>query len=224
MNRLQKNQKPQRHSAASQHALIQPTSHYFSRLMRPDEVDAATKNHPDQVRRLVAGHWTLCGDVSATMFNLLKESRTDFLPTRLTGFRSSDGIGYGVVTHQVKGYQHRSVLCLYDPAVREFLEAATKDRLFFMLGNDDGDEAVLMGSPLKPVEFIPLLAMSSDASVEQQSKAVFELPAVVGTMSNPLQVPTIPGCQPVEHVSVSLLLPGILGETLRTAMRIAARK
>jgi len=192
--------------------------------MRPSEVDEATKNHPDQVRRLVAGHWTLCGDVSATMFNLIKKSRTDFLPTRLTGFRSTDGIAYGVVTHQVKGYQHRSVLCLYDPSVREFLQATTKDRLFFMLGNDDGDEAVLLGSPLKPVEFIPLLAMSPDASVEQQRQAVFELPAMVEIMSNPLQVPCIPGCQPVKHVSVSLLLPGILGETLRAAMRNATRK
>lgn len=224
MNRPQKSQESQERSAASQHALSATSSHYFSRLMRPSEVDEAARDYPDQVRRLVAGHWTLCGDVSATMFNLIKKSRTDFLPTRLTGFRSTDGIAYGVVTHQVKGYQHRSVLCLYDPSVREFLQATTKDRLFFMLGNDDGNETALLTSPLKPVEFVPLLAMSSDWSEEQQRKAVFELPAVVATMSEASQVPRIPGCQPVNHVSVSLLLPGILGETLRTAMRNMARK
>ena len=224
MNRLQKNQKSQKHSASSQHPLSQTASHYFSRLMRPTEVAEATKDYPDQVRKLIAGHWTLCGDVSAQMFRLLQESRADQLPTRLTGFRSSDGFGYGVVTHQVGGHQHRSVLCLYDPSVREFLQATAKDRLYFLLGNDDGDEAALLRSPLKPVEFIPLLAMSPDASVEQQSKAVFELPAVVEAMSNPLHVPSIPGCRPVKHVSVSLLLPGILGETLRTALRNAARK
>ena len=224
MNRLQKNQKSQKRSAASQHPLTQTTSRYFSRLMRPSEVDEATKDYPDPVRKLVAGHWTLCGDVSATMFNLLKEPQTDYLPTRLTGFRSSDGVSYGVVTHQVQGHQHRSVLCLYDPSVREFLEATTKDRLFFMLGNDDSEEAVLLGSPLKPVEFVPLLAMSLEATEEQQRQAVFELPAVVEIMSNPRQVPNIPGCPPVKHVSVTLLLPTILGETLRTAMRNATRK
>ena len=224
MNRPQNSQESQERSAASQHPLSQTTSHYFSRLMRPSEVDEATKDYADSVRQLVAGHWTLCGDVSAEMFSLIRQSRADFLPTRLTGFRSSDGVGYGVVTHQVGGHQHRAVLCLYDPSVREFLQAAAKDRLYFLLGNDDGDEAALLRSPLKPVEFIPLLAMSPDASEEQQRKAVFELPAIASTLSDPLQVPSIPGCQPVRHVSVSLLLPGILGETLRTAMRIAARK
>lgn len=221
MNRPQKSQAP---TAAIQRPLIQTTSHYFSRLMRPAEVAEATKDYPEAVRNLVAGHWTLCGDVSAEMFSLLRESRADYLPTRLTGFRSSDGIAYGVVTHQVAGHQHRSVLCLYDPSVREFLEATTKDRLFFMLGNDDGNETALLTSPLKPVEFVPLLAMSLDASEEQQRQAVFELPAVVATMSEASQVPRIPGCQPVNHVSVSLLLPSILGETLRTAMRNMARK
>jgi hypothetical protein len=200
------------------------TSQTFARLMQPKEVNEAIKYYPPEVRIRVGGHWILCGDVSSQMFQLLKKGSSDFYPARLSGFTTDNGNRYAVVTHQIDTHQHRFVLCLSDPPVREFMAATAKDKVSFMLGDDNQPDALVLESPFKPSQFVPLLATSHSWSVEARKEALLELPLVHAVMANPLQVPTlIPGI-PVREVNVSLLLPSILDETLRIAMRNAARK
>lgn len=200
------------------------SSQTFARLMTPEKVTEATRFYPTNVRTQVAGHWMLCGDVSAQMFQLLKKVSSHLFPTRVTGFRSSYGYGYGVVTHQVGGHQHRFVLCLSDPPVREFLTSTSKDKFGFMLGDDNQPDAIILDSPMKSSEFFPLLALCQEGTTEERKEALLELPLVQEAMSNLLQVPSLVAGVTVREVNVSLLLPSILDETLRIAMRNAVGK
>lgn len=213
---------PKESRASDQNPLSSQCSQYFARLMTPIEVARATARQPIQVRQKTEGHWLLCGDVSAPMFSLLREVPKQNFPTRLTGFNSPGGFGYGVITHQVLRQQHRFVLSLYDPAVRSFLESMSKQQVTFMLGNNDGNDALLLENPIKPIEFLPLLAMNVEASLEEQRRAIQELPILMETMGNPLQVPSLLKEFSVQHVSVSFLLPGILDKSFRSALAEAA--
>lgn len=220
---MKRNHLSQESSARNQNHRNGGNSHYFARLMTPTEVAGATSRQPVQVRQKTEGRWVLCGDVSATMFNRLKEEPRQLFQTRLTGFSSSGGYAYCVMSHQVDRHQSRLVLPLYDPSVRRFVEAmTTSGELAFLLGDDDGDNAVLLECPLKPKEFLPLLAMSSEANLEQQRDALQELPILMAVMGNPLQVPSLHNGVSVQHVSVSMLLPGILDEGFRAVLSKAA--
>jgi hypothetical protein len=202
------------------------STHTFARLMRPSEVDIATQNQPKNVQARVAGRWMLCGDVSSKMFSLLKQVSTPYFPTRVTGFHSPSGHGYGVVTHQVNGHglQSRFVLCLSDPKVRDFLAATASQPVSFMLGNDNGSDALILESPLKSNELTPLLAMSQETSQQEQKVELLELPLVLEAVTSLSQVPSLYAGQPVRQVNVSFLLPSVLDQTLRATMRNAVCK
>jgi hypothetical protein len=193
-------------------ALKATSNLYFAQLVRPLVRAKATACPEIRGRQIVGESWMLCGDVSSEMFARLARTDGAVIPTRLSAFNSNFGGAYGVVTHQMGDHQHRFVLCLYDPEVREFLASATKEKFGFMLRHYDEMEAVVITSPIKGVEFTPLLAMSVAASVGQQQKeVVMELPMVISAMTNPLQVPSIFRGQTVKEVSVSVLLPSALG-------------
>ena len=218
------NQQSTSGSAPAGHIFSGGGTLYFARLMRPEEVAKATRNYPVHVQENIAGHWMLCSDVSKQMFGLLKQAPKRMFPTRLTAFRSSSGVCYGVLTHQISGHQHRFLTVLSDPSVRLFLQSMTKERLGFMLGNDNSAEALVLECPLQSTEFLPLLAMSIEAIEAEQRESIFELPLVLEAMTNPLQVPSLFGGQAVHSVNVSLLLPSVLDEKVRDALREATRK
>ena len=200
------------------------SSQTFARLMSPQKVNEATQFYPTEVRDKVTGHWMLCGDVSSDMFQMLKKVSAEYFPTRVTGFISTCGFAYGVLTHQVGVHQHRFVICLNDPPVREFLASTSKDEVGFMLGDDNQPDAIVLEGPIKHSEFVPLLALSQEGTTEERTKSLLELPLIKEAMSNPLQIPSLFSGTTVQRVNVSLLLPSILNETLRIAMRNAARK
>ena len=198
----------------------------FARLMRPSEVAESTQSHPENVKVRVAGRWMLCGDVSTQMFSLLKDVSAPFFPTRVTGFHSPSGRGYGVLTHQVNGHglQSRFVLCLSDPHVREFLAATATEPVSFLLGNNNGNDALVLESPLKANELTPLLAMSQEFSKEEQKMELLELPLVLEAVTSLTQVPSLYAGQTVHQVNVSFLLPSILDENFRKSARNAMSK
>ncbi len=188
-------------------------SHYFARLMTPSEVAKATRRQPSEVQQKTEGHWVLCGDVSSSMFKRLKTATSQQLPARITGFNSPAGFAYFVLTHQVENYQHRFLLALTDPTVRTFLESMTNaGKLMFMIGDNDGNDSLLLESPLLPNLFVPLLARAPEVNLETQRAALAELPCIQAVMGNPLQVPSLLNGYDVHHVSVSLLMPAALNK------------
>lgn len=201
----------------------QRASHYFARLMTPSQVDEATQRQPPEVRQKTEGHWVLCGDASASMFHLLKSVPAKQFPARLTAFNSPAGFGYFVLTHQVEHYQHRFLLGLTDPVVRIFLESiANAGKMTFMLGDDDGNDALLLENPLLPNMFMPVLAMAPEVNLETQRAALAELPCVQAVLGAPLQVPSLLKGYAVRYVSVSLLLPAALNEHYMAAIHKAS--
>lgn len=198
-------------------------SHYFARLMTPEAVAQATFNQPAQVRTKTSGRWLLAGDVCPEMFGLMNDMQRESSPPRITGFSSQDGIAYCTFVHQVRHFQHRFVMPLYDPAVRHFIESLSKSvGVTFSLGNDDGNEALLIPCPVRPNDFLPLLVMSSDVSLDEQLNALRELPFMLPVIGSPLLVPSLIGGVVVRHVSVSLLLPSIIDEVWRSTLDKAA--
>jgi hypothetical protein len=189
---------------------------YFARLMTPADVALATTRQPLEVRQKTEGHWVLCGDVSTPMFSLLSEVLAANFPVRLTAFTTPIGGSYCVFTHQVQRHQSRLVFSLQDTPVKAFLESVSgTGRVTFSLGNDHGNESLLLACPLKPITFLPLLAMTSKVSLVEQSDTLQELPMVMESMLNSLQVPSMLPGYSVMHVSASLLLPAILDEEFR---------
>lgn len=200
------------------------TAHYFARLMSPSQAAEATSKKPKEVREWTRGHWLLCGDVATSMFNLLKGVRRSNVSARFTGFTSSAGFSYAVLTHQVERSQHRFLLSLSDPAVRKLLESITTDgKLAFMLGNDDGEDALLLENPLKPIAFRPVLAMAPPSDYEVQRAAVQELADAQDLIGRPPQVPSIFQQYVVHHASVSLLLPTIVNDMFKDTMEKAVK-
>lgn len=201
-----------------------PPAHYFARLMSPPEVAEATRLQPLEVREKTKGHWVLSGDVAKPMFNLLKKAKRRDVAGRLTGFTSSEGFSYCVLTHQIERFQHRFLLSLSDPAVRKFLDSITTGgQVTFLLGNDEGDDSLLLENPLKPFSFLPVLSMAHPADLEAQRAAMQELPDVQDLTGRPLQIPSIFQQYPVRDVSVSMLLPTIITDLLNDALEKAVR-
>lgn len=200
------------------------STHYFARLMTPQEVAHATLGQPSEVKRSTAGHWVLAGDVSASMFQLLKRIQAKNFPARITCFSSPAGYGYLTLTHQVETFQHRFLLSLTDPAVNKFLcSISNTGKVTFSLGNDDGWESILLPNPLLPHTFVPVLAMAPEVNAEVQSAALTELHCAQVVMGDPIQVPSLIEGLPVKHACVSLLLPEILNEKFKNTVREAAQ-
>ena len=184
---------------------------YFARLMSPDEVAAATTRQPPKVRELTKGHWVLSGDVSAQMYKLLAEVPKENFGVRLTAFTTPSSGSYCVFTHQVQQHQSRLILSLRDTSTKSLIDSLSSEgRLVFMLGNDYGDDSLLLDCPLKPISYLPLAAMASTVPSASEWELFQELPHVMELMLNPLQVPSLLRSIPVQNVSVSMLLPAIL--------------
>ena len=185
----------------------------FAKLLSPNEISQVTKGQSERVQLETAGNWVLAGKVSAPMFKLLCDMRDWTIRFQVSEFLSSKGVPYVILTHQVGVYQSRFLIPVFDARACQFIEGLTNSfSLMVSLGNDALEEAVLLPFHLHPVDFLPAQAISTIASPEGQLDAVEELPFVVETARNHRFLPGIKGADPVQNVSVSLLMPEILGD------------
>ena len=192
---------------------------YHSRLMSPEEVKSATARQPQQVREVTQGKWCLSGDVCPQMFELLGKLELSHFPVRITGFRSSSGMTYGVLTHQVARFQSRIVMSLSDPWVRQFLQAMADTTMVFLLGNDGNEDSLLFSSPVQPSMFLPLLAMPAEPFDGEPEGLVEETALVMSEMSQPATVPSLTVGHVIHHVSVSMLLPEVVNDAVVAAIQ-----
>lgn len=195
----------------------------FARILTPRDATKAAVTYEKDVRENVHGQWLLCGDVSSKMFSRLRDASPNDVATRLTAFNSPGGEAYAVVSHQVGSFQHRLIVCLYDPPVRQLLSAVCAgEPVAYMLGNQGAHLAVFVENPHQPVAYAPLLAMAKVRPVEAQDQALLELPRVVAAMSDVNQVPSL-FREPVKTVCNSLLIPERMQANLATLLdRVAS--
>ena len=220
---MKKTRTKQGHYHSLKHASRLENTHHFATLMSPAEVDEATQERPFEVKARTKGHWVLCGDVSSEMFQQLKAESSPGSCVRITGFTSSDGFPYWVITHQVMRHQHRFILSLVDPNVKALLESiSTSGLLSFSMGNDGGDEAVVFCQPFKPSVFTPLLKMCRGNDISAQRESLYEMPLVLDEASKPQTVPSLLEGLAVNHVCVSMLLPKIMDDIVNETLSRAA--
>jgi hypothetical protein len=195
----------------------------FAQILTPRDAAKVAVTYEKDVRDGVHGRWLLCGDVSSKMFSMLRDASPNGVATRLAAFNSSGGEAYAVVSHQVGSFQHRLIVCLYDPPVRQLLSAVCAgEPIGYMLGNQGAHLAVLVVSPHQPVAYAPLLAMARVKPAEAQDRALFELPDVVAAMSDVKQVPSL-SREPVKTVCNSLLLPERMRVNLKALLDRVSR-
>ena len=157
---MNQSQTKQGHYHTLKHASRLANTHHFARLMSPAEVEIGTADSPEFTRERTRGHWVLCWDVSSEMYQELKTDSSPGSFVRITGFASPGGFNYWVMTHQAKTHQHRFILSLVDPNVKALLDCITTSGvLSFSMGNDGGDDALILGHPFAPEVFVPLLRM-----------------------------------------------------------------
>ena len=190
----------------------------FARILTPRDATKVAVTYEKEVRDSVRGQWLMCGDVSSRMFERLRDSMPQDVATRLSAFHSPDGVAYAVVTHQVGGLQHRLIVCLYDPPVRELLSAVCAgESVGFMLGNQREHLAVFVENPHQPIAFAPLLSLSKVKTEDAQDRALYELPNLLTTLSELEKIPSL-FREPVTGVCCSLLLPERMRVNLDTLL------
>lgn len=179
----------------------------FARILTPRDATKIAVTYDKDVRDRVRGQWLVCGDVSSKMFERLRDATPQDVATRLSAFHSPDGVAYCVVTHQIAGLQHRLVVCLYDPPVRELLSAVCAgESVGFLLGNQRAHLAVFVENPHLPIAYAPLLSLAKAKTEDAQDRALYELPNLIATLAEVEKIPSL-FREPVTDVCSSLLLP-----------------
>ena len=199
------------------------TPMYFGRVMSPTEVVGALTSYSDEVRQRVAGHWMFCGDVAAPLFERIQNERDGRIPFRITGFKSSLGGAYAVLTHQLAGHQHRFLLPLYEPRVVKCIAGLDAGLLGFMFGNNEGDDAVVLTGYAPNVEFRPLLALQGPARDPDLRDMLVELPMAIATMASSTWIPSLVSAERVLAVSVSVVIPDAALDTIRRDFAMESR-
>lgn len=194
----------------------------FARILSPRDATNVAVTYDKNVRDRVRGQWLLCGDVSSKMFARLRDATSQDVGTRMSAFHSPDGVAYAVVTHQVGGLQHRLVVCLYDPPVRELLSAVCAgESVGFLLGNQRAHLAVFVENPHLPIAYAPLLSLAKVKTEDAQDRALYELPNLVATLAEVEKIPSL-FREPVSDVCSSLLLPERMRVNLATFLNRAS--
>lgn len=184
----------------------------LARVMSPTEVRMATRERAVESQDALAGRWMVCGDLRAEAFDRMTARGGADLPWRLSGFTSTEGMHYAVITHQLDDIQHRFLLPVWSNPVRDFFRAAgAGERYGFMFGRDGGDAAfvVLGQAPRKAFGGVQKFFLSADKEAAQRGMA--ELPWALGALGRLDSIPSIVPGHDVRGVSVSVAVPPLNG-------------
>jgi hypothetical protein len=178
----------------------------MARLMSPDEVVRALQDRcKDDISRV--GHrWMFCGDVSQTTFERMR-TIVDQVKCRVSAFSTPLGGTYAVLTHQVEMRQHRFLAALYDPAVIRCVASLDREAHGFLLGNDEGSDALEFDGVATGEQLRPLRSLCVSAGAERMRDMLLELPVVVSALSAPYAIPSLDAPGDIEEVSLSVLMP-----------------
>jgi hypothetical protein len=189
---------------------------YMGVLMSPSEVAAATCNRPGELARALA-RWTLCGDISPSVFELLRATQMlSGAIERVTAFSSGSGLHYATFTHQVGAFQHRYLVPLFDRRVVQCLEDVCGDGALGYSLAGESDEAIVWPSMLGPRDFMPLKALCASVPAGHEEQVLEEYSSVLREARDPERIPTVIAGTPVRFASVTAVPPGALVARLAT--------
>jgi hypothetical protein len=189
--------------------LVDPTRSFLSegRIMAPHEVTDAFSSRGDELPRELSGCWSLCGEMTESLFDDVMKHHPSKLVFRLSAFASNSGGTYAVFTHQMFARQHRFLLPLWDLDVLTGLRGATSGRLNFMLARGSAAEGIVYPSGFKRRDIEPLLEMVRPAGLDTDTIHLSQMWAAVQTIQQLEAIPSSYSDRVVEEVMVSVVPP-----------------
>lgn len=180
---------------------------YLGLLMSPADVARATAARNSPVYNVLQ-RWTLCGDVSPTVFEVLqavqKKARVN---ERVTAFSSAAGHSYVMFTHQVGTFQHRYFLPLFDSKVAQCLADITcAGALGYSLAGES-NQGLVWPSCLSPRDFLPLKAMCGTVAEGEEEAVLDEYARLLDEARDPARIPSVVEGVTVRYASVSAIPP-----------------
>lgn len=193
----------------NQNPSIKPplTRLYVGEVRSPDDLTEVLAERSNEERLRLGHRWLFCGNVEPDMFNVLRQEPVDSLHQRVTGFVSKTGAAYGVLTHQVRGYQHRLVLPLFDSEIQQAVMAVSQEPFGFLLSKDGAEESLLLlRSSVTGDNLQGLPGLRKEVSDAELPAMIAELPDVVMAITDAERIPSLVE-QPTQSVSVSFVMP-----------------
>lgn len=180
-----------------------------ARLLSPADIQAFSAGHDRATQLAVANRWVLVGDCSEGLFGQLKEDGYVRSEGKLEFINSKSGFGFGVLTNQIAGHQHRFVLPLWDPRMSDLIEAMQWGDYSFCMALEGTQELIVFpGGALLALEgYQPPLGVPLTQAQALQVTA--EMPAALAQFGDLGGVASmVPGYE-VEDVSVSVLVDAV---------------
>lgn len=184
----------------------------MGRLMSPEEVEEAAKDHDQRTRQRVSGHWFLCGDCSQEMFDDIARQGDVALRHALGVIQRDDGTKFLVVTHQLGNAQHRFLLPMWDPRVPDLLDAVNLGRYSISLARK-GDTHALVLSADANAPLAAELRKHLDMPMpdpQQLQRLMQALPKLMETAAEPESFPQLMEGASVTDVSLSIVFDAVL--------------
>lgn len=174
---------------------------HFGRIMTTEEVVAEALEPQTKQLARSENAWTVCGDISKTMFDAMPSADRVALRSNVVG---TGNALYLILTQQVKCMQHRFVLPLYDSGVQEFLAHSVNHPFWYSLGEAGGEGAVVLNSSQHHKDLKHVLAIAPKWEPEDKLKAFADLLDATYEIT---KISFVPSCMPQHHVkSVSTTL------------------
>jgi hypothetical protein len=181
-------------------------------LMNPDEVDAASENHPVEARHKLHGRWMLVGAVNEEMYLAFKAHAGNDIAGQLMVLPTPAGAAYGIVSCQIGAHQHRFILPLFDIKVIKFLASTANESLnVYLESTGELGEGMLYDCSLAPDQIALARTMSKTIACCQLEQFTKELPSVISEMLSLDLMPSL-NAEIVLAVDVSVLLPRLRDE------------
>lgn len=176
-------------------------------LMAPMEVARATRDREGGLYRGLL-RWTLCGEVSPAMFDVLQATEMRLGKNeRITAFSGPSGLNYALFTQQMAMFQHRYLVPLYDGQVARCMdEVGRLGGLGYSLAGE-GDHALVWPSVLGARDVMPLHVLCGAVAEGQEEQAVDEYSRMLAEARHPQRIPSLVQGTVVRHVAVSAIPP-----------------
>lgn len=181
---------------------------YMGTLMSPTEVAQATAGRDNPVYGALH-RWTLCGDVSPSVFALVQglQEAGPHVNERVTAFSSQAGNGYVMFTHQIGVFQHRFFVPLFDEKVADCLTSITRDGVLGYSLAGESNQAIVWRSVLGPRDFLPLTALCGTVAEGEEEATLEEYTRLLGDARDPARIPSVLEGVKVRYASVSAIPP-----------------
>ncbi len=161
----------------------------------------------------VQGHWVLCGEMPAAMYDASFGPDAPAPLVHVAYCRTPGGGTYLVITHQAMCRQHRFLIPLWDAEVLNAVKVMREGRMRVVLMKSQGPDAAVyaLNLGLQALDAAVVKTAPTDPAVLE--KLLMELPEVVASVRELDAIPGSAEMEEVSEVAVSVVPP--IDATLR---------